>query len=326
MRLGWMAALALAATAMAQTPVRSWEGTVTIPTYEHTRRETEPPLFANSSLTGLYPFTTYRMEFKPDGPQPKTYRAIFVENEYLKLTYLPELGGRFFSLFDKLRGREVFYRNDVIKPASYNPRNSWPISGLELTGPHDLHMLTLHGEPFWANKVVRATDGSVSLVLGEFDPVYQMRVSLTATLHPGVAAMQVSVFCYNPRAARMPQMFWLSGGFAATPKLRFLYPMSRTVGHTTSDIADWPVHNGVDYSWDRNNTNMLGVFGIDFHGDFAGAYEFDRDYGLFRYADRRVVQGMKMWTFGYGPAAKGYEHGYTDKAGPYIELQSGLHV
>ena len=55
----------------------------------------------------------------------------------------------------------MFYRNDVIKPAPYNPRNSWPQSGLELTGPHDLHMLTLHGEPFWSNKIVNREDGSV---------------------------------------------------------------------------------------------------------------------------------------------------------------------
>jgi Tfp pilus assembly protein PilF len=320
------AVLALIAATAAGQPVRSWEGTVAIPTYEPEGRETEPPLFANSSLTGFYPFTTYRQQFQPGGPKPKTYVAIFVENEYLKLTYIPEFGGRIYSLYDKLRRREVFYRNDVVKPASYNPRNSWPISGLELTGPHDLHMLTLHGEPYWANKIVRHSDGAVALVLAEFDPVYQMRVSLTATLHPGVAAMEISVHCFNPRDGRMPQMFWLSGAIAATPKLRFIYPMSRTIGHNTGGIAAWPVHNGVDYSWDRNNVNMLGVFGIDFFDDFAGAYEFERDYGLFRCADRRLVQGMKMWTFGYGPAAKRYERGYTDNAGPYVELQSGRHV
>ena len=111
--------------------VRSWEGVLTIPTYDHSGREMEPPLFSNSTVTGLYPFTTYLMPFKPDSPQPRTYRAIFVENEYLKLTYIPEFGGRIFSLYDKLRQREVFYRNDVIKPAPYNPRLSWPQSGLE---------------------------------------------------------------------------------------------------------------------------------------------------------------------------------------------------
>lgn len=310
----------------AQTAVTTSEGTLTVPTYEPGGRETEPPLFADSTLTGLYPFTTYLQPFQPDGPKPKTYKAVFVENEYLKLTHLPELGGRVFSLYDKVRRREVLYRNDVIKPAHYNPRMSWVQSGLELTGPHDLHMLTLHGEPFWSHTVVRHADGSISLVLGTIDPVYHMKVNLTATLHPGVAALEISVFCYNARAGRMPQMFWINTAVPATPQTRFIYPMSRTVGHTTADIADWPVHNGIDYSWDRNNKHMLGVFGIDIYDNFHGAYQFENDYGVFRYADRRVVQGMKLWTFGNGENAKNLERGYTDKAGPYVELQSGRHV
>jgi tetratricopeptide (TPR) repeat protein len=321
-----LALIALASFAANNASVKAYEGTLTIPTYEPQGRETEPPLFANSTVTGLYPFTTYLAPFKPGGPEPRTYRAIFVENEYLKLTYIPEFGGRIFSLYDKLRNREVFYRNDVIKPSHYNPRNSWPQSGLELTGPHDLHMLTLHGEPFWANQIVRKGDGSVSLVLGELDPVYQMKVNLTATLHPGIAALEIGVFCYNPRPARMPQMLWINTAINATPKTRFIYPMTRTVGHTTADIADWPLYNGIDYSWDRNNKHMLGVFGIDIYDNFQGAYQFDRDYGIFRYADRRIVQGMKLWTFGYGPGAKNLERGYTDNAGPYVELQSGRHV
>lgn len=310
---------------LAATPVRSYQGTITIPTYEHSGRETQPALFPNSSVTGIYPFTTYLMPFK--GPaQPKQYGAVFLENEYLKVTYLPAFGGRFFSVYDKLRQREMFYRNDVIKPAGYNPRNSWAQSGMELTGPHDLHTLTLYGEPFWGHKVVPDEDGSVSLVLGENDPVYGMRVELAATLHPGIAALQISVTCYNSRDGRKPQMFWINSAINATPKTRFIYPMSRTVGHTTAEIADWPLYNGVDYSWDRNNKHMLGVFGIDSYDNFQGAYQFDRDYGIFRFADRRVVQGMKLWTFGYGPGSKSFEEGYTDKAGPYVELQSGRHV
>jgi tetratricopeptide (TPR) repeat protein len=317
--------LTAAATA-AKPPVWSYEGTLTIPTYEPGARELEPALFSNSTVGGMYPFPSYLLPWREGSPTPKTYHAVFLENEFLKLTYLPELGGRVFSLFDKLHHREVFYRNDVIKPAPYNPRMSWPQSGLELTGPHDVHLLTLHGEPFWSHRIVPREGGAVSLVLGETDPIYHMEVTLSATLHPGVAALEISVFCYNPRDARMPQMFWINSAVPATPKTRFLYQMSRTVGHTTADIADWPVHNGIDYSWDRNNQHMLGVFGIDAYDDFNGAYQFDNDYGVFRYADRRIVQGMKLWTFGYGAGAKDHERSYTDRAGPYVELQSGRHV
>ncbi len=321
-----LAGLALAVALYAAEPVRTSEGSISIPTYEHSARETEPPLFGASTVSGQYPFTTFVMPFKAGGPKARTYRALFVENEYLKLTYIPEFGGRVFSVYDKLRRREMLYRNDVIKPAPYNPRSSWPQSGLELTGPHDMHMLTLYGEPFWANQMVRNTDGSVTLALGEIDPVYGMKVNLTATLHPGLAALEIGVSCYNGRDVRMPQMLWINTAVPATPKTRFIYPMTRTVGHTTADIADWPVYNGVDLSWDRNNQHMLGVFGIDIYDNFQGAYQFDHDYGVFRYGDRRIVQGMKMWTFGYGEGAKNHERGYTDKAGPYVELQSGRYV
>ena len=302
------------------------QSTLTVPTYEHIGREPEPPLFSNSSLLGLYPFTTYQAPFKDGDPKPRTYPTVVVENEYLKLTYIPELGGRFFSLYDKVNKKEVFYRNDVIKPSMFNPRDSWSTSGIELTGPYDAHMLTLHGEPFWSNTIVRHDDGSVSLVLGEVDPVYHMKVNLSATLYPGIAAMQISVFCYNRNDSEMPQMFWMNAGLPATEKTRFIYPMTRTIGHTTGEVSDWPLYNGIDYSWDRNNRHMLGVFGIDAYDNFAGAYRFDEDYGVFRYADRRVVQGMKLWTFGYGPEGDQMQKVYTDKAGPYIEVQSGRHV
>jgi tetratricopeptide (TPR) repeat protein len=303
--------------------IKASEGVLTIPTYQSPGRDINPPLFSNSNLIGLYPFTTYRMPYKPGGPVPEKYPAVFIENEYLKLTYIPELGGRFFRLYDKLHHEDVFYYNDVIKPADYTRRYDFPLTGIELTGPYDDHSRTLHGEPYWSHTIVRHKDGSVSVLLAQTDPIYHMEVTFTATLYPGVAAMETSVFCYNPNDVQKPQMFWTSASMHSTPKTRFLYPMTRTVGHTTGEVASWPEYNGVDYSWDRNNHNMLGVFGIDTFDNYGGAYKFDLNYGLFRYADRRVVQGMKMWTFGYGPLATAIENAYTDHAGPYIEIQSG---
>ena len=305
--------------------VTAVDGFITIPTYEHTGRELQPPLFAGSALVGLYPFPTYKMPLKTP-PEPKRYKAIYVENEYLKLTYVPYFGGRFLSLYDKLRKREVFYKNDVIKPTQFNARGDWPQEGIELTGPFDVHSLTLQHDPYWSNTTLNNPDGSITLLLGETDPFYGMRVTLSATLYPGVAALQIAVMCFNPNDSRMPQMIWTNASFPVTPETRFLYPMTRTVGHNNGQVADWPTYQGVDYSWDRNNKNMLGVFGIDLYDNFGGAYEFDRDYGVFRFADRRVVQGMKMWTFGHGRDGAVMERSYTDKAGPYFEAQSGRHV
>ncbi len=306
--------------------VKVSEGSLTIPTYEHVGRYMQPPLFSDSTLSGLYPFTTYKRQWKDGSPTPEKYPAVYVENEYLKLTYIPELGGRFFALYDKIHHREVFYRNDVIKPTQFNPRFSWPQSGIELTGPYDAHTLTLHNEPYWSHTVLRNKDGSVSVMLGETDPIYHMDVTYTATILPGVDALKISTFCYNPNDGEKPQMFWSNAAFRVTPKLRFLYPMSETVGHTTGVVSPWPIYKGVDLSWAHNNMHMLGVFGIDSYDNYGGSYEFDHNYGVFRYADRRDVQGMKMWTFGFGRGSSEVEHSYTDKAGPYFEAQSGRMV
>jgi tetratricopeptide (TPR) repeat protein len=302
------------------------EGEITLATYEQVGRYMQPPLFADSTLDGIYPFTTYKREFKEGSPLKEKYHAIFVESEYFKLTYIPELGGRFMELYDKVHQRETFYHNDVIKPTYFNPRFDWPQEGIELTGPFDEHSLTWHGEPYWSHIVTRHKDGSVSVLLGELDPIYQMEVTFTATLDPGVDALEISAFCYNGNDGEKPQMLWTNAAFPVTPKTRFLYPMTETVGHTTGVVSPWPIYNGVDLSWAHNHMSMLGVFGIDSYDNYGGAYQFDQNYGVFRYADRRVVQGMKMWTFGFGPGSAAVEHGYTDKAGPYWEGQSGRMV
>jgi len=306
--------------------VKVYEGTIELDSYEFSGRELEPPLFKSSSIGGDYPLPQFTGPYKPGGPKPATYRAIFLENEYLKLTVVPDFGGRVYSLFDKVAGREVFYKNDVLKFSGVNAKGAWPVGNIELTGPHDMHMLTIYGEPLWFTKVLRHQDGSASLVMSNIDPYYRMKVNFTATLVPGLRAMGLKIFCYNTRDQRKPFMFWVNGSTHVTEGTRFIYPMTRTIGHTTAEVADWPFYNGVDYSWIKNNKHMLGVFGIDIYDNFLGAYDYKLDYGTFRFADRRVVQGMKTWTWGAGNYAGRIEHNYTDNAGAYIEIQSGRYV
>lgn len=306
--------------------VQVYEGEVEIPSYEFSGRELEPALFGNSSIEGEYPLPPFIRPYKPGGPFPIRYKAVFVENEYMRITVIPDFGGRIYSLYDKVNAREVFYKNDVLKFSGVNPKRAWPVGDIEITGPHDHHMLTVKGEPYWFTRVVRGDNGSASIVLSSIDPYYRMKLSFIATLHPGLAAMELEVFLYNRRDVRQPYMLWVNAGVPARPGTRFIYPMGRTIGHTTSEVADWPFYGGIDYSWFKNNQHMLGVFGIDIYDNFLGAYDYDLDYGTFRWADRRVAQGMKTWTWGMSRRAETIEQGYTDNAGPYIEIQSGRNV
>jgi tetratricopeptide (TPR) repeat protein len=306
--------------------VKVSEGKIELPSYEFSGRELEPTLFQGSNIRETYPFVPYKRPYKKDGPKTVEYDAIIVENEYLEMTVVPDFGGRVYSLYDKVNKCEVFYKNDVLKYSGVNSKGAWPVGNIELTGPHDAHMLSIFREPLWFNKVIENEDGSASVVMSNIDPYYRMKVNFIARLVPGRAAMEITVFCYNRNDSRKPYMFWVNAGVPQNDETRFIYPMTRTIGHTTAEVASWPYYSGSDYSWLKNNKHMLGVFGIDVYDNFLGAYDYAREYGTFRYGDRRVMQGMKTWTWGTGPNSKRISQNYTDNAGPYIEIQSGRYT
>ena len=102
--------------------------------------------------------------------------------------------------------------------------------------------------------------------------------------------------------------------------------MSKTIGHDSANLGTWPVMDGVDLSWSKDNKNMLGVFGLDVYDNFIAGYDYESDYGTICYTNRLLARGIKTWTWGTGPAALRHMASYTDGDGPYIEVQSGRFV
>jgi len=76
--------------------------------------------------------------------EDRTYRALFLENEYLLVTCLPELGGRLHSVYDKTTNQEVFHKNNVIKPGMIAMRGAFISGGVECRspGPHRNHFIS----------------------------------------------------------------------------------------------------------------------------------------------------------------------------------------
>ncbi|MHC4227661.1 MAG: DUF5107 domain-containing protein, partial [Planctomycetota bacterium] len=123
--------------------VKAWEGTLTIPTYGWAE-DVNPKLWAlesdvkfSTTVKGsiVYPYTM--QDDLSRTKEDRTYKALFLENEYLKVTCLPDLGGRLHSVFDKTEGKEMFHLNDVIKPGMIAMRGAWISGGVEWNaGPH----------------------------------------------------------------------------------------------------------------------------------------------------------------------------------------------
>lgn len=301
------------------------EGTLSVPTYTFGRSQTLAPLFKESGSKGLYPYTSFDRDSLSTEPVPTEYHSLTLENEYLKVVLLPELGGRIWSAWDKANERELFYHPGAVKPTSYNQRGAWPAGNLEVYGPYDAHMLTWPGEP-WAWAVEENPDGSASITLSHVEHFFRNKVSMRVTLHPGRSFIELTVKLYNPTSLPNRYLLWTNAGLPATDGTRFLYPMTQTIGHDSAEFGTWPVFRDEDLSWYRNNRSMLGVFGLDVYDNFMGAYDYDADQGTLCYTNRQIARGIKTWTWGVGQVGLRHIEQYSDTGIPYIEVQSGRFV
>lgn len=314
----------IAPLAMAE-PVRFSQGAIEIPTYTYGRSEIVAPLFRSLENVGQYPYTALDWNSRGQRPVPVRYESLVLENEFLRAEFLPELGGRIYSAYDKVAKRQIFYHPTVIKPGRYNPRGAWPVGNLELYGPYDVHMITWPGEP-WSWALERDDDGSATVVLSHVDHFFRDKISLAVTLHPGRAYLETTIRLQNKNLLPNRYLIWTNAGVFATEGSRFVYPMTRTIGHDSSALSTWPMIGGSDLSWNKNNINMLGVFGLDIFDNFMSIYDYKADYGTICYTNRLLARGMKTWTFGAGLTALRQAEMYTDKDGIYMETQSGRFI
>ncbi|MHC4116036.1 MAG: DUF5107 domain-containing protein [Planctomycetota bacterium] len=307
--------------------VKAWEGTVTIPTYGWSE-DVNPKLWAlesevkfSTTVKGsiVYPYTMQDdlSRTKAD----RTYKALFLENEYLKVTCLPELGGRLHSVFDKTEGKEMFHLNDVIKPGMIAMRGAWIGGGVEWNaGPHG-HTVTILS-PVDA-LIGRNPDGSAYLEINNLEKSQRTQWTVRVTLHPGKAYLDEKIRIFNPVDAMSPYYFWNCTAFPNREGTRFIYPMTLGTDHAGVRFFNWPVHEGKDLTWLKNYETSSSVFSVNCVFDFFGAYDVDADRGIVQTADHHELSGKKAWTWGTWDFGLVSQQNLTDNDGPYIEVQSG---
>ena len=298
--------------------VQAWRGPIAIPTYSLGQPDPDPPFSLNRS-TDIYPYTM--LDDLGDTRAPVTYQAIYLENAYLKVTVLPQLGGHVYSVYDKIDRREVLYRNHVIKYGLVGPRGAWISGGMEFSFPYAHTMDTVSP----VESVIRHnTDGSATAIVGALDWVSGMHWEIALTLRPGTARLQEDVTLFNPTPQQHLYLFWTNTAVHATDDLQYIYPMRETISDDPFAIVQsWPVWNGVDQSWYRNVSSAMAIFGRDVHRNFFGVYYHRSDYGVVHVADYRQDPGKKIWSWGTAPSGKIWDTILSDKDGSYNEIQSG---
>ena len=297
--------------------VRVWEGTISIPTYV-LGPEDPNPQFPLINQHNIYPYTA--LDDLTDQLETKTYRAIYLENEYLKATILPQMDGRVYSLYDKVGKREIFYRNHVIKYGMVGLRGAWISGGIEFNFPngHTTDTVSPVDSSFRQNP-----DGSATVVVGDMDQVTHMHWEVALTLRPGVAHLEQHATLFNSTPLAGLYWWWANAAVPARQDMQFIYPMRLANPHSHTQIWTFPVWKGVDYSWYKDVRHATSLFGVDVHRSFFGAYYHKSDAGVIHVADFHQVPGKKTWTWGVSGDGLIWTHLLTDKDGPYNEIQAG---
>lgn len=319
--------LAPSGVAAGDAAVRAWKGSITIPTYGW-QEDVNPKFWAmEGAVKGsttvqasiIYPYTM--QDHLSRTREDRTYEALFLENEFLKVTCLPELGGRLHSVHDKTEGKETFHLNRVIKPGMIAMRGAFISGGVEWNaGPH-VHTVTIVS-PVTAF-LGRGSDGSAWIEVSNLEQSLRTRWTVRVTLRPGRARLEEDIRLENPVDALSPYYFWNCTAFPNRPGTRFIYPMTLGTDHHGVRFFDWPVHEGRDLSWLKNHETWASVFAVNCAYDFFGAYDVDEDRGVVQVADHHVLPGKKAWTWGTWDYGLVSQENLTDEDGPYIEVQSG---
>src|SRR4030095_1058024 len=270
----------------------------------------------------IYPY--YRFDGYTDSAVDKEWKVVELENKYIKVMILPEIGGKIWAAIEKTTGKSFIYYNHVVKFRDVAMRGPWTSGGLEPNYGIIGHT------PNCATPVdyttLQKSDGSVSCVIGVLDLLTRTSWRIDINLTAEKAYFTTSSFWYNSSSIEQPYYTWMNTGIKAAGNLEFIYPGTKYLGHE-GEYDDWPINkqNGKDISFYNNNDfggyKSYHVFGKYTH--FFGGYWHDEDFGMGRYSTHDDKPGKKIWIWGLSDNGMIWEKLLTDTDGKYVEVQSG---
>ncbi|MBO4444620.1 MAG: DUF5107 domain-containing protein [Bacteroidaceae bacterium] len=315
--------------------VKAWREDIVIPTYE-VGKEEKNPVFAerrvyqgSSGVVYPYPVIESVAEEKTD----HTYHAVWLENEYIRVMILPELGGRVQMAYDKIAGRHFIYYNQVIKPALVGLAGPWISGGIEFNWPQHHRPSTFMEVD---SSIEENSDGSVTVWCSERERMFHQKSMAGFTLHPGCAYLEIRSKLYNPTEVPQTFLWWANPAVHVGDHYQSVFPpdVNAVFDHGKRAVSTFPIATGtyykVDYSAGVDISNYRNlpvptsymVAHSDY--DFEGGYENDTHCGMLHVANHHVSPGKKQWTWGNGDFGHAWDRNLTDEDGPYIELMAGV--
>ena len=247
-----------------------------------------------------------------------------LENDWIRVTVLPEIGGKIWTAVEKSTGKSFLYGNQVVKFRDVAMRGPWTSGGIEANYGIIGHT------PNCATPVDYVTrqdpDGSASVVIGVLDLLTRTPWRLEIRLPGDKAYFTTTSLWHNATPLEQPYYTWMNTGLKAAGNLQFVYPGTHFIGHG-GEASPWPIDpkTGRDLSFYEKNDfgpyKSYHVLGRE--SDFWGAFWHDDDFGMGRYSPRDEKLGKKIWIWGLSRQGMIWEKLLTDTDGQYVEVQSG---
>ena len=253
----------------------------------------------------------------------KDWKVVSLENDYIKLTLHPEIGGKIWGAVDKTSGKEFIYNNHVVKFRDIAMRGPWTSGGIEFNFGIIGHAPTSSTPVDYLMK--KKADGSVSCYVSSYDLITRTFWTVEVNLPKDKAYFTTKTTWHNASSIDQPYYQWMNAGYPATGNVQFCYPGTNYIGHG-GELRSFPLdEQGRDISWyEKNNFgNSKSYHIIGKYNDFYGAYWHDYDFGSIHHAGYDEKLGMKIFLWGLSREGGIWEDLLTDADGQYIELQSG---
>lgn len=320
---------------MSQSMINVWEEKVTIPTYATGEPDKNPMFFEKRVYQGssgvVYPNPV--IEKIHDEKKDATYQALFLENQYLKIMILPQLGGRVQMAYDKIKQRHFIYYNQVIKPALVGLCGPWISGGIEFNWPQHHRPSTYEPVDY---TIEENEDGSKTVWVNEVERMFRTKGMAGFTLHPDKAYLEIKVKLYNRTPLPQTFLWWANPAVKVNDHYQSVFPpdVNAVFDHGKRDVSTFPIATGTYYKVDyspgtdisryKNIPVPTSYMAVNSDYDFVGGYEHDTQAGVLHVANHHVSPGKKQWTWGHSDFGQAWDRNLTDEDGPYIELMTGV--
>ena len=253
----------------------------------------------------------------------RQWKVVSLENDYIKLTLFPEIGGKIWGAVDKTTGKEFIYNNHVVKFRDIAMRGPWTSGGIEFNFGIIGHTPTSSTPVDYVTR--QKPDGSVSCYVSSYELVTRTLWTVEVNLPKDKAYFTTTTTWHNSSSIDQPYYQWMNAGYPAAGNVEFCYPGTNYIGHG-GELHSFPLdEQGRDISWYEKNDfgNSKSYHIVGKYNDFYGAYWHDNDFGSIHHADYDEKLGMKIFLWGLSREGGIWEDLLTDTNGQYIELQSG---